>query len=93
MIYTLTIFFVETTKLFISNSVRVYRYICEIFLLYVPRMRLLTPCFVPREGFLYTVIVPRGRDFASFKSCPGGIVLGEIDTCIKLQCLAFMFII
>ena len=26
-----TILFVETTKLFISNSVRVYRYICEIF--------------------------------------------------------------
>ena len=26
-----TVLFVETTKLFISNSVRVYRYICEIF--------------------------------------------------------------
>ena len=36
-------------------------------------MGLLTPCFVPR-----------GKDFAPFKSCPQGIVLDKIDTCIKV---------
>ena len=41
-----------------SNSVRVYRYICEILQLYVPGAGHLTPCSVPRGGFLYTVIVP-----------------------------------
>ena len=66
-----TFLFVETTKLFISNSVRVYRYICEIFLLYVPGVGLLTPCFVPRGGFLYTMIVPGGRVFAPLEACPG----------------------
>ena len=35
-------------------------------------MGLLTPCIVPREG----------RVFAPFKSCPGGMVMDEIDTCI-----------
>ena len=52
-----TVLFVETTKLFTSNSVRVYGYICEIFWLYVPGVGLLTPCSVPRGGVLYTVIV------------------------------------
>ena len=46
----------------------------------------LTPCSVPRGGFLYTMIVLGGRVFAPFKSCPGvcpgGMVLDEIDTCI-----------
>ena len=32
----------------------------------------LTPCFVPRGEFLYTMFVP-GRVFAPFKSCPGGL--------------------
>ena len=51
-------------------------------------MGLLTPCFVPGEGFLYTIIVPGGGVFAPFESCPGGLsrgggmVLDEIDTCI-----------
>ena len=31
LLIEITVLFVETTKLFISNSVRVYRYICEIF--------------------------------------------------------------
>ena len=56
-----TVLFVEFTKLFISNSVRVHRYICEILYLYVPGGGLLTPCSVPREGFLYTTIVPEGE--------------------------------
>ena len=45
-------------------------------------MGLLTPCFVPRRGFLYTVSVPERRVFAPFKSCAGGMVLDEINTCI-----------
>ena len=70
-----TVLFVETTELFISNGVRVYRYICELILLYSPRVGLLTSCFVPRGGFLYTMIVP-GRVFAPFKSCPEGLSRG-----------------
>ena len=47
---------------------------------------LLTPCSVPREGFLYTMVVPGGRVFAPFKSCPGGgMVSDEIDTLIKYR--------
>ena len=28
---------------------------------------------------------PRGEGFAPFKSCPGGMVMDKIDTCIKLD--------
>ena len=48
-------------------------------------MGLLTPCFVPRGGFLYTmgerVLLPSSRVPGV---CPrgGGMVLDEIDTCI-----------
>ena len=50
-------------------------------------MGLLTLFSVSRGGFLYTMIVPGGRVFAPFKSCPGGLsqggmVMDEIDTCI-----------
>ena len=51
-------------------------------------MGFLTLRFVPREKFLYTMIVP-GEGFASFESCPGGLswgwgmVLDKIDSCIK----------
>ena len=75
------------TNLFISNSVRVYRHICEIFLtVYVPRVGLLTPCFAPREGFLYTMIVPRGGFLPPSSCVPGwgeggGMVLDETDSC------------
>ena len=47
----------------------------------------MTPCSVPRGGFLYTMIVP-GKSFAPFKSCPGGggvMVLDGIDTCIRRE--------
>ena len=79
--------FVETTKPIISNSVRVYRYICGTFLTFVPRVGLLTPCFVSRAGFLYTMIFS-GEEFLLPSSggpgvCPGGMVLDEVDTCIK----------
>ena len=49
-------------------------------------MRLLTPCSIPKERFLYTMIVLGGRVFAPFKSCPEGeMVLNEIDdTCIRI---------
>ena len=56
-----TILFVESTKPFISNSVRLHRYIGEILQFYVPEMGLLTPCSVPRGGFSYTMIAPRGE--------------------------------
>ena len=96
MIYTVidsllikkTILFVKSTKLFISNSARVHRYICEIIKLY-------TLCswggtfnslfcsegsvFVhndcPRGGFLLPSSCVPGV-------CPGGVVMDEIDTCI-----------
>ena len=51
-------------------------------------MGLLTPCFVPGEGFLYTIIVPGGGFLLPSSRvpgvCPGGMVLDEIDTCISL---------
>ena len=80
-----TISFVETTKLFISNSVRVYRYICEIFYLYVPGVGLLTPCFVPRGKFLYIMIVTGGGFLAPLRVVflGGGMVLDETDSCIS----------
>ena len=51
-------------------------------------MGLLTPCFVPGEGFLYTIIVPGGGFLLPSSrvpgGCPGGgMVLDEIDTCIS----------
>ena len=49
-------------------------------------MGLLTPCFVPRGGFLYTVIVPGGGFLLPSSlvpgGCPEGMVLDELDTCI-----------
>ena len=68
--------FVETTKLFISNSVRVYRHICEIFYLYVARGEAFDSLFCPEGRVLYTMIVPGGRVFAPFKFCPGGLSRG-----------------
>ena len=44
----------------------------------------LTPCFVPRGGLLYTMIV-RGGLLPSSR-VPGGMVLDEIDTCIMGVC-------
>ena len=49
---------------------------------FVPGVGLLTPCSVPRGGFLYTMIVP-GEGFCSFQVVSwGGMVMDEIDTCI-----------
>ena len=53
----------------------VYKYNCEIFLLYVPGVGSLTPRFVPGEGFAHNDC-PRGRVFAPFESCPGGFFPG-----------------
>ena len=52
-------------------------------------MGLLTPCFVPGEGFLYTIIVPGGGFLLPSSRVPGvcpggGMVLDEIDTCISV---------
>ena len=52
-------------------------------------MGLLTPCFVPGEGFLYTIIVLGGGFLLPSSRVPGvcpgggGMVLDEIDTCIR----------
>ena len=50
-------------------------------------MGLLTPCSVPRGGFLYTMIVPGGGFLLSSSRvpgvCPGGMVIDEIGTCIN----------
>ena len=50
-------------------------------------MGLLTPCSVPRGGFLYTMIVPGGGFLLPSSRvlgiCPGGMVMDEIDTCIN----------
>ena len=50
-------------------------------------MGLLTPYFVPGEGFLYTIIVLGGGFLLPSSRVPGvcpggGMVLDEIDTCI-----------
>ena len=57
-------------------------------------MGLLTPCSVPRGGFLYTMIVPGERFllpscrvsvvFAMGGGGGGGMAMNEIDTCIIL---------
>ena len=50
-------------------------------------MGLLIPCFVPREGFLYTMIVaeegflPPSSRVPGF--LPGEMVLDEIDSCVR----------
>ena len=36
-------------------------------------MGLLTPCIVPKGRFFVQNYCPRGRVFAPFKSCPGGL--------------------
>ena len=57
-------------------------------------MGLLTPCFVPGEGFLYTIIVPGGGFLLPSSRVPGvcpggGMVLDEIDTCIIITEIVF----
>ena len=55
-------------------------------------MGLLTPCSVPRGGFLYTIIVPGGGFLLPSSRVPrvcrgggGGMVMDEIDTCIRYE--------
>ena len=54
-------------------------------------MGLLTPCIVPRGGFLYRMIVPGGGLLLHSSRvpgvCPGGMVMDEFDTCITNQML------
>ena len=77
--------FVESTKLFISNNVRVYRYVCEILQLYVPGVWLLTPFSVPRGGLYTMVVLGEGFLLPSSRVPGGGIVMDEIDACIKVK--------
>ena len=58
-------------------------------------MALLTPCSVLRGRVFVHNDCPRGRDFAPFKLCSkglswGGMVLDEIDTCIRVKSLHYM---
>ena len=58
-------------------------------------MGLLTPYFVSGEGFLYTIIVPGGGFLLPSSRVPGvcpggGMVLDEIDTCIRMHVLEFL---
>ena len=53
-------------------------------------MGLLTPFAVPRGGFLYTMIVPGGGVLLSSSRVPGGMVMDEIDTCIKRPISPFL---
>ena len=46
-------------------------------------MVLLSPCSVPRGGFLYTMIVPGGGALFTSSHVLGGMVMDEIDTCIN----------
>ena len=53
-------------------------------------MGLLTPCLVPREGFLYTLIVP-GEGFCSFQVVSQGFVPGgwfwmKLIPAVETQC-------
>ena len=47
----------------------------------------MTPCSVPRGGSLYTTIVPGGGFLLPSSHvpgvCPRGMVIDEIDTCIR----------
>ena len=48
-------------------------------------MGLLTPFSVLRGGFLYTMIVPGGGGLLPSSRVPGGMVIDEIDTCIRSE--------
>ena len=64
-------FYLLRPKLFISNSVRVYRYICEIFSNFMSReWGFWSPVLSRGKGFC-TQWLSLGRVFASFESCPG----------------------
>ena len=49
---------------------------------FMSRVGLLTPCSVPRGGFLYTMIVPGGGFLLPLSRVPGGMVMDETDTSI-----------
>ena len=83
--------FVETPKLFISNSVRVYRYICEIFTLYVPGVGLLTPCSVPRGGFFVHNNFPGGGILLPSSRVPGGWLWMKLIPALIQQFLPIHF--
>ena len=61
-------------------------------------MGLFTPCFVPRGGFLYTVVVRGGKVLPSSSRVlgvclgGGGVVLDETDSCIILPLSPTLFL-
>ena len=79
-----TVLFVETTKLFISNSIRVYT---DTFIDTLSQgWGFWLPVLFRGEDFCAQWL-SREKGFAAFKSCPGfvrgGGALDEIDTCIS----------
>ena len=93
MIYTLIIslhiekpFYLLRPQSFLFHIVSEFIFIFSLylwnFLTLYPGGGVLTPCSVPRGGFLYTMIVPGGGFLLPSSHVPGGMVLDEIDTCI-----------
>ena len=55
----------------------------------MPEVGLLIPCFVPKGGFLYTMIFSGGEFLLPSSRVPGGMVMDEIDTCITLVYMGY----
>ena len=92
MIYTLMISLLIEKLFYLlrpqSFSFQIVSEFIDKFVKFSNCMRLLTPRFVPRGGVLYKMIVFGFLGFFTpFESCPRGVVLDEIDTCIRrLKC-------
>ena len=91
MVYTLTISLLMEKPFYLlrpqSFSFQIVSEFIDIFVkffkFYVSGVRLLTLCFVLKEGFLYTTIVQGGGDFLPPSSrVRQEIVLDVVDTCI-----------
>ena len=86
MIYTLIIsLFIEKPLYLLRPQSFSFQIVSEFIDIFVKFFN-----FMSRGGAfdsLFWVFVhndcPRGRVFAPFKSCPGGVVLDEINTCIS----------
>ena len=79
-----TVLFVETTKLFVSNCVRVYRYIMKFSDFMSRGWGFWLPVLSRGEGFC-TEWLSRGEGFCFLQIVSrGGMVMDEIDTCISL---------
>ena len=76
MIYTLIISILNQKPFYFlrpqSLSFEIVSEFIDTFMkFYVSGVAFLSPCFVPRGGFLYTMIVP-GESLCPLQVCPGG---------------------